>query len=243
MRQDKTYVLDRFHLGELAYGPIYRKKSGLTELQQYYLELMLLKHNPLLIYCWLDYNELTWNFTKDREEFTQLTDIPRLDRLFRTAFLRSILPKQLYNYNKPSDFQLNDDVAVNTGGLSYIGHPRPTVLFVGDEPNYKRHENSRPHMVFNSTSSFFLLNVLKDLKLNFGVINSKEQDQYLTNQVVNSLKPTKIVCLGKNALRRYEQHCSLARKAVAVSHPQYAKRFYGKHAVNKYTHEIKEVIV
>lgn len=233
---NSSYVFDRLYLGECAYGEVYRKKNGLTAVQQYYLELMLLKFNPMLIYCWLDYNELTWNFHKDKEKTTKLTDVPRLDRLFRTAFNRSILPKTTFCYNLDKEPIQGKGKTLKLG-FSYLGHPNPDVLFVGDEPNYRRHLiNNIPYSVFNSTSGFFLIEALGCCQKTFGVVNSKEGHWLLGPRDIEEINPNNIVCLGLNSLKRISR---LKLKVKLANHPQFAKRFYGKDALRIYANELK----
>lgn len=234
---NRSYVFDRLYLGECAYGEIYRKKSGLTAMQQYYLELMLLKFNPTLIYCWLDYNELAWNFHKDKEESTNLIDVPRLDKLFRTAFKRSILPKSTFCYKFDKEPSPGKGKTLRLG-FSYLGYLNPDTLFIGDEPNYRRHlVQNIPYSVLNSTSGFFLLEALRDFKKSFGVVNSKEGHWLLGPQDLEKINAKNIVCLGLNSLKRISR---FKLKVRLASHPQFVKRFYGKDALKIYANELKD---
>lgn len=242
LKQNKNYVIDRFHLGEFAYGPIYRNACGLSVEQQFYLENLLLKHNPFLIYCWLDYNQLAWNFCHDKEESTRFEDVPRLSKTFQEVFHRSILPKTTFNY------KLNKTPKINTFktpvlNLSYVGNFNPEFLFVGDEPNYNFHlKKNIPYSVLNSSSGMFLMKSLKILMLNFGLVNSTEGNILLSKSDLNKIRPKHIICLGENAYRRVLKIASNAYNVIKVSHPQYAKRFYGKNALLKYTLAILEEV-
>jgi len=233
---NRNYVLDRFYLGELAYGQVYRGKSRLSPIQQFYLEQLLFKFNPLLVYCWLDYNELAYNFTKDNEETTKLQDVPKLDRLFRDGFQRSLLPKILYNYNHDK-IKTNKCYDSFNLGLSYLGVKNPTVLFIGDEPNYRLHLCRHvPYQVFNSTSGLFLMSCLSWLKDSFGVVNSKEGHWLLSKRDIELINPKEVVCLGLSSLRRISK---LGVKLRYVHHPNFAKRFYGKNAISRYVNELR----
>lgn len=51
LRDDVDYVLDRWHLGELVYGPIVRGKSGLTHQQSHAIEQMMIERGAVLVHC------------------------------------------------------------------------------------------------------------------------------------------------------------------------------------------------
>lgn len=245
LKHSENYVFDRFYLGEMAYGPTYRKKSTVSEVQQFYLESLLIKFNPVLIYCWLDYNLLCWNFEREKEESTRFNDVPKLAKLFDGAFNNSTLPKLKYNYSALKSFKMviekikevTRKQKINPIKFSYAGHLRPDVLFVGDEPNYQLKKRNRPYGVFNSSSGMFLFKVLSSCKLKFGVINSREDNKELELSDIKKLKPKQVVCLGKKAHARVLKKLPTVK---AVVHPQFANRFYGKAGLERYKSEIME---
>lgn len=205
---------------------------------------MLLRYNPLLIYCWLDYNELTWNFQKDKEMTTRQEDIPTLDKIFRLRFKKSILPKQLYNYNKQPGLEdelveLKFKRSMNLK-MRYLGEQEPDFLFIGDEPNYRSHVYGHvPYHVFNSPAGMFLLKCLSKLNICFGVVNSKEGNWLLTKKDIQDINPKKIICLGNKSMLRITR---LKVDCRLVNHPQFAKRFYGKEAQRIYIDKLIEAM-
>jgi len=47
----KDYVLDRWHIGEMVYGTLYREKPGLTNAQFIAVEEFLAEHGAVVIHC------------------------------------------------------------------------------------------------------------------------------------------------------------------------------------------------
>lgn len=51
IRPGRNYVIDRWHLGEMIYGPAYRGKAGLTKEQFWAVEQYLYDMGAILIHC------------------------------------------------------------------------------------------------------------------------------------------------------------------------------------------------
>lgn len=102
---DKHYVLDRFFVGELVYGPIYRGKTGVSYGQLAELEKMLLEKQPesVMIYCETSMNEVKKNFVKDKEEFAKLEDIERIREAYHEVLRRVSIPVIDFDYTKDLD--------------------------------------------------------------------------------------------------------------------------------------------
>ena len=247
---NKNYVLDRYAYGELVYGPIYRGKSGLTEAQLHYLELLLLPYYPIVVYCRTNVKQVKANFIKDKEEFTRLSDINKIHTAFDRVFSNTVTPVYKYDYIKDLDhakvldalglarmMEHNSAALSHIATKSYLGSSSPYVLFVGDNKNPKR-----KHLgIFESASGYFLLDVVhKIVDLGFtAFVNSVDCGRVVSKKLLLGVNPFKIVALGKLAAMRLR---ALDVSFVKVVHPQFAKRFYGCKAKQKYEAEIRKVL-
>lgn len=97
---DKHYVIDRFFVGELVYGPVYRGVSGVSLPQLAELQQMLLAKQPdsALIYCKTDIERTFDNFIKDNETFTKLEDVHRLRVAYEETLKHLVLPVYRFDY-------------------------------------------------------------------------------------------------------------------------------------------------
>lgn len=242
---DKDYVFDRFHLGEIVYGPLYRNKSDLTASKLHYLEMKLLRYNAMVIYCSTDSQVIINNFVKDMEEFTKPEDVLKIMLCFENALNDSILPKFYFNYNKITDDKVFHFVNTNKlehhSDLDFIGTPSPSVLLVGDRLNERSVERNGFRSVFCSPSGLFLVEALKKLCWldKAAIINSDELSKNSIFENVCLFNAKIIISLGKNAWK------TLSEKNInsyAVSHPQFAKRFYGPEGNDQYANELAEKV-
>jgi len=93
-------IIDRFHLGEMVYGPIYRGKSNLTNIQFKYIEDRLKKLKTVVIYCSDDSTKIAKRFKKDKEEFTKEQDIVDILLRYYEIIKKSTLPILHHQINK-----------------------------------------------------------------------------------------------------------------------------------------------
>lgn len=94
----KNYVFDRCFHGERAYGPIFRQKDGLSDEKQLYLEMLILKHQAMVIYCWQGHNEIASAYVTRGERFTRLEDVPGLEKRYEETIKKSWLPVFRYRW-------------------------------------------------------------------------------------------------------------------------------------------------
>ena len=103
LNKTKNYLFDRFYLGEMVYGKIYREKT-LDDKNFKLIEAKLNKLNSVLIYCWQEHNVIAQNFIRCKETFTNIEDIEKIDFLFRDNLYKTKLPLLYWNY-KINNFQ------------------------------------------------------------------------------------------------------------------------------------------
>lgn len=239
----KDYVLDRFHVGELVYGELYRGKSKLSLDQLWYLDLRLMSHHSVLVHCSTDQNTVRRKFIEDREESSKLEDIEAILSRFRDKVNLSLLRKFNYDWQdatclsaleKLLDYMVKEPRLTQGELTSYIGSPEPKMLFLGDT----RNERLKDKGVFESRSGKFLVKCLERT----GMLNNQAvgitNSDLLTKELYEKLGKPKITCLGKKSLLRTTK---LRLPAYHIQHPQWMFRFGGQNALNTYCKILKEI--
>jgi len=85
-------IIDRFHIGELVYGPLYRGESKLSKKEFEEIEHRLLKLGTILIYCYDDASRLARRFRQEKEEFASTNKIQKTLRLYNDVLRNTKLP-------------------------------------------------------------------------------------------------------------------------------------------------------
>lgn len=107
--KNENYVFDRFHLGEMVYGKIYRNK--VLEKEKFEeIERKLNELNSVLIYCWQDHDIVAQNFIREKETFTNIEDIEKLDYEFRLMLYETKLFTLYWNYKINNFSQIIDQI-------------------------------------------------------------------------------------------------------------------------------------
>jgi thymidylate kinase len=89
-------ICDRWHVGELVYGPLYRGRSGLTHNQFRAVEDLLREKGALLVLCDEPIGVLVERLTA-RGEQPNADDLTREAVVFHDVFGRSALPKAVFD--------------------------------------------------------------------------------------------------------------------------------------------------
>jgi len=236
---NKNYVFDRCFHGECAYGPVYRGKSTVSDEQQHYLEMLIMKHKPVVVYCWTNIENTKKVFNTRGEEFTKIKDVVKLNNMFKRTFKKSILPVHHHSWLTESKNSLIHEISlkrmvhgnysVSKNDPEFIGHLNPDFLLVGD----KKNKNLAHLPVFCSTSGMFLIKSLDVVRHRHMILNSNS----ISLSFIKKQKPIWIIALGRNAERCLSK---LKVNFVSIVHPQYAKRFYGKDSAKIYKSQLKE---
>ena len=238
----KNYVLDRFHVGELVYGELYRGKSKISLDQLWYLDLRLMSHQCILVHCSTDPETVKRKFVEDGEESSKIEDVEAILSKFKEKVNLSLLRKFDYNWQEGHLASLNVVISYidNEPRLtkeelkSYIGAPEPKMLFLGDT----RNERLKDKGVFESRSGKFLVKCLERIgAFNNHAIGITNSD-LLTKEFYEKLGKPKITCLGKKSLLRTTK---MRLPAYHIQHPQWMFRFGGQSALNTYCKILKEI--
>jgi hypothetical protein len=224
-------VLDRWHVGELIYGPLLRGKSLLTPCQADYIDMVLQTFGCNFIHV-----------TAPLDVLEQRYDM-RGDGLIKREQLKQIqMNYERWMYSRPH-WVMDEFTHRNAFSVShpsplagqYIGPRRPKVLLLGDRRN--KDTFIFPFVPARATSGHWLMGALHEAKVNHmavGIMNACELNpEFLRAQWVNLGMPP-VITLGQNAKKAwdavYDGNGLITSMTHYLNHPQYERRFhYLKH--------------
>ena len=239
----KDYILDRFCHGELCYGPVLRGRSQLSFEDLRYLELRLLSFGVVPIYCFTDVNHICENMVNRREESTKINQVIPIVKNFNALLADSTCLDWLhYNFKlqKLKAFVKKLCILKRPKSLTklqlknWLGPSNPKVVFVLDKKNI----NLADKHILDSISGRFLLNCLWKTQHNWFNKFAYTNQARLNLSLINGRR---VIALGQKAnnkllIEGFKTH----RQA---SHPQFAKRFYGKNGKLRYEKELVNALI
>lgn len=247
-------ILDRWHAGEGAYGPLLRGHSRLTTEGLLHVELSLAALNAYHVVCLPPLEVLQARYEERGDDLVKADYLPVLHAWY-TGYAqandlivydgRKVLDEiPDWIMNSSSDDILRANRLQISGARTYIGEPSPTVLLVGDErgPGGKkpRDDLRRPFTpVYPYDASTWLLRAIRAARLHneVGIINSLEPGVDLPH-LYQGLGQPAVIALGNLASRRLTAAEIPHEK---ISHPQYARRFK-HHDFDGYVTQIKKAV-
>lgn len=248
---DRLVVMDRWHLGEAVYGPLWRGTSRLSAAGVTHVEAALDALGAVRVMCLPSYPELQRRFLKRGDDLTKLEELPSI----HAAYLRFAEHLDYIVLTGAEDRQLSVrgllEVARNRtrraervralSRRTYVGPLWPSFLLVGDERNAgPRPDLTRPFTPVNGAGcSHWLWKAVIETGCHteVGVVNSNEADVDV-RQLWRELDEPRVVALGNLACRRLD----LAGVVHStIYHPQYAKRFQHKN-FDGYVASLKEAL-
>jgi hypothetical protein len=230
----KPTVFDRFHLGEMVYGPILRGQQRLTGAESLLMNRLLHGTGSVVIGCLPEFGTCLRN-NRNKEELIKDERIlfeayQSWFRLMHTAGGSLLVNGFIYDYTAgvpiqlPATFELDKDA---------IGRPGAKFLFVGEQPNG---ELDLPFFSTNHRSSGYLNEALKlagfeERQLAF--TNARKLDgtpRNLARVVLGFRKRITVVALGKVAETTLKdqdvQHMGVVDSIKSLPHPAFWKRFH-----------------
>lgn len=216
-------ILDRWHVGELIYGPLLRGKSQLTVRQASYIEMVMqaLGCHFIHLSAPLEVLEQRWDEQPDdlikREWLGRVRngyDMYTLVRKHWQVYPLGVSSSNRWDVTYPSPFPGR-----------YVGPKEPAVLLLGD----RRNDTALPwpFVPRRATSGHWLLGALEVAGINHmtvGVANANEFETCDLYALWSMLQRPPVVTLGKNAESAWRMTgCPDAR---SIPHPQYMRRFH-----------------
>ena len=239
----ETLILDRWHVGELIYGPLLRGKSLLTGQQADYIDMVLQTYGAYFFHVSAPLNVLQDRYDMRADDLIkrdQLQDIQLgyLDRLINrdhwaivANFGSQQLPETPLRPRSPRAGR-------------YIGPERPKVLLLGDKRNDERF--IFPFVPERASSGHWLMGAMHVASVNHmdvGIMNACEVDPGVLFAQWQDLGMPPIVTMGVNAARQWRiaHGGDWADVATHTKHPQWMRRF-AYTAMKDYGQTIKEAM-
>lgn len=244
-------VMDRWHVGESIYGPIWRGGSRLSVAGLAHVEASLDALGAIRVMCLPPYPELQRRFLSRGDDLTKLEELPyihgayqRHAELFDYVVITGAEDRQTA-VRGLLDLAWNRHVRaqyVNTySQRTYVGQLWPTALLVGDERNAgPRPDLRRPFTPVNGAGcSTWLWDAVlaTGYHTEVGLVNAHEAGVDLA-KLWRELDEPRVVALGNRASHQLRL---VGVEHATVRHPQYARRFEHKD-FNGYVTSLKEAM-
>jgi thymidylate kinase len=232
-------VCDRWHLGELVYGPLYRGGSQLQGPGLRHIRLFLHRHGAVVVRLKEDIRTVTLRVSERGDTYVNVLDLDELDHRYDTqpvdvTYLGLVDYENKRRLLKWAQAQ-GEEVEPLLPFPSYVGSPAPSALLLGDRRGVDYRGHTSCFVPYEGTSGRYLLQHLDAVGENLGLANANEEDVLA---LWDALGQPPVVALGKEA----EHVCDDAALDYAtVPHPQYMRRF--KHGQGKeYAEEILTLV-
>lgn len=225
------FVCDRFHWGELIYGPLYRSQSALSKAAYRWVELYLAARGATTWHVTASLETVQERLQTRGEDYLAPEDVEHVWGRF-TAVSTTALTMGGTAYTDRwdtwdiadaivNDAAYKDQAAAEVFQPEYIGRSLPTVVLVGDaQGNSDPGITKAPFMPRGGSCGTFLFEALPETWWHqLGIVNANEAD--LAKIYESRFEPT-FVALGSNAAKALD---ALDLPHGTVPHPQKVRRF------------------
>lgn len=96
--KNDVLIMDRYFISELVYGTKRGYNALETKGMKYFLNMVQKRKDIILIYCRTDYDNIKKKFIEDREEYVEIKEIKKLDKLYQKVISKLNLIKLPYDY-------------------------------------------------------------------------------------------------------------------------------------------------
>lgn len=244
-------LCDRWHLGDLVYGGLYRGGSRLTPAQLLHTELLLTALGAVKLIITAELATVRRRLADRGEDYLRPGDVEHVWRWYRTAGATWPWAHDWTTLESPVDQEELSHVlawAEVQGhaarryarySSSYVGQRAPTLLLVGDQPNGYPYEqlSDRAFLPVRANSGHWLLSGLlaqhpRALRANrLALCNSVDDD---LPGLYGALAAPRVLGLGQRAQERLE---ATGVPFSARPHPQWVRRFTHAH-LHEYAGEL-----
>lgn len=255
-------ILDRYYLGELAYGPVKRGKAGLNNWQVRNIEMLLLMRAATYYYCYTDEVTTRANFEKDNEDYAMKEDILPLADAFNKAQHLSRLPWLRFDYRKDPKYKEVDrvidqwwnnvtrhlDTIKSMIESRAVGNFFAKTLVIGDVSNIgiEQARYREVNVPFANGPSAEL--IYKSIPSIVALSNAKKAHSHELVDLKDELSLPfleKVICLGNEARKSFElweNNYKISKRinVMKTFHPAYALR--GGMTEKEYIQELKTIL-
>lgn len=216
-------VMDRWHVGELIYGPILRGRSRLTGQQADYIDMVLQTFGASFMYI-----------TAEPKVLQERWELRGDDLIERRQLAEIHIEYEKWMWHRPhwvahiagggAHFTVGEP-SPNAGW--YVGPRKPRVLLLGD----RRNEDTFvfPFVPARATSGHWLMGALHEAGVNHmevGLFNACEATPLELGTQWEMLGKPPVVTLGRNAEKAWRAVGDWTENDHYLNHPQYERRFH-----------------
>jgi thymidylate kinase len=202
-------ICDRWHVGELVYGPLYRGASQLTGPQALFIEKWLQSRGALKLHMNTDYETVKSRLADRGEDFLQEHHV-RLVYDFYEAYCEENHWLKVYDFSPQTIISIAERYAKAALPLrdfpAYVGPPMPSGLIVAP-PGMPVYPEPR-----NSTHALYAALHVEGAGQELGIVPADHR----TKQLWESLHEPPTVVLGTET--EYLAHLPRARKILTTPH-------------------------
>lgn len=226
-------IADRWHHGEMIYGPLYRGKSALTTAMFRHIELFCLSRGIRVWHVTQPLPRIAVRLAERGDDYLQSHHVEHvMNEYYRVSDMAATVASTLVppegdltstvtELIKHAQYYENFDADLNAFP-SYIGRRTPAVLLLGEKRGGKPpYPTQTAFLPVGGNSGSFLLEALPDpFWKRTGVANALEED---VASLIDVLAGPMVVALGKAASDRLTE---LGIEHAAAPHPQAVRRFH-----------------
>lgn len=243
-------IADRWHYGEMVYGPLYRGKSAIGEEQWRWIELWLESRGASTWVVTNTLDEVERRLRERGEDFLQPEHVAHVLSAFENDFQYELTFAALVSVGDGIDLdvtvagilelaRMDEESAAETLAVStsYVGALYPDVLLVGDKRGGKEpFPTEGAFYPVNGNSATYLLRSLPGISWQgVAFVNANEETDLKGLIDVlwgGGFNDPEVVALGAEAAKTLAKQVP-ELKFGRVPHPQYVRRFHNAR-VNEY---------
>lgn len=227
-------ICDRWHLGELVYGPLFRGESELTLGAAWHVDAFLRSRGAVQVVMHQSPAVIRERLISRGEDLLKPDDVEQVCSHYH--FLSQVFRDSIVEFaGDPTDHDVDELVrmareaarrVVNLHGFStYVGPPDPEIVLLGERrrPQKTRPDHAAAFVPYPGTSGHWLCDAVATSDRLFhtriGLANACEED---VAQLVRVLGNPRVVALGRLADRECDRYDV---SHGSVPHPQYGRRF------------------
>lgn len=230
-------ICDRWHTGELVYGPLLRGTSRMHEHERRHIDKFLAVRGAIIVHVLAPENEVRRRLGERGDDLITELQVPEIVDSYHDVFTRLGWNTPVVDLcllgNDQADRETILEVVqtaaryeILTTGMqtfsTYVGPRTPRILLLGERQNVNKSAGHRAAFVpVSSTSGEYLFRALPfDIDVSCGVANACEEDVV---SLYEALGRPLVVALGNESAKE----CERAEVPYGVvPHPTYVRRFH-----------------
>lgn len=230
-------IADRWHYGEMVYGPLYRGQSAISQAQWRWIDLWLASRGVMVTVVTNTLEEIERRLKERGEDFLQPEHVAHVIEAFNNfsaeaTYLTSVvvggekttleIAMQQIAWAELAEIAARH---INDVSRTYVGSIFPDVVLVGDKRGGKPpYVTTGAFYPVGGNSAQYLWDALpEELWRDVSVINANEEDDL--EALLKLLSHAQVIALGREASKKLKK---LKIKHAVAPHPQYVRRFHNK---------------